>query len=156
MNNLDKVIQGLVSCNSASCQKCPYNENKECNNRGFFYSQAIEDALTLLKEREAVPVDTKITDKNTVMSWLEGLTQDDWRKWHSDSEVQETAKAALAMLKEQEAEIERLKRPDCEHAEHDGIGCLGYAGCAQDDEPIEACKECEKYTGNIYRTVKWE
>lgn len=59
------------------------------------------------------------------------------------------AKDAIALLKEQEGEIERLKRPDCEHANHDGAGCLGYCGCEQDDEPIEACKQCEKYTGNI-------
>ena len=52
MNSLEKVIQGLVSCNSASCQKCPYNEKKECNDRGFFYSQAIEDAIQMLKEQE--------------------------------------------------------------------------------------------------------
>ena len=55
----------------------------------------------------------------------------------------------LELLKEQEAEIKRLKRPDCEHANHDGAGCLGYCGCEQDDEPIDACKQCEKYTGNI-------
>ena len=54
---------------------------------------------------------------------------------------------ALALLKEQ-------GKPDCEHADHDGIGCLGYAGCTQDDEPIEACKRCEKYTGNVYEAVK--
>lgn len=60
MPDREKVIKGLECCNSVSCQKCPYNGNKECNNRGFFYSQAIEDALTLLKEREAVPVDTKM------------------------------------------------------------------------------------------------
>ena len=57
-------------------------------------------------------------------------------------------KEILALLKEQEAEINRLKRPDCEHALHDGLGCLGYCGCKQDDEPIEACKLCEQYTGN--------
>lgn len=51
MSDREKIIKGLVSCNSASCQKCPYNEKKECNNKGFFYSQAIEDALVLLKER---------------------------------------------------------------------------------------------------------
>ena len=55
----------------------------------------------------------------------------------------------IALLKEQEAEIERLKKPDCEHANHDGAGCLGYCGCEQDDEPIDTCKQCEKYTGNI-------
>lgn len=49
-----------------------------------------------------------------------------------------------------------LYEPDCEYAEHDGIGCLGYCGCAQDDEPIESCKRCEKYTGNVYEEAKWE
>ena len=37
------------------------------------------------------------------MSWLEGLAQDDWPMFHSDSEVQEIAKAAFALLEEQEA-----------------------------------------------------
>lgn len=44
--------------------------------------------------------------------------------------------------------LELLKKPDCEHAEHDGAGCLGYSGCWQDDEPIDACKGCMEYTGN--------
>ncbi len=51
---------------------------------------------------------------------------------------------AVALLK-------KHNRPDCEHAEHDGAGCLGYSGCSQDDEPIDACKNCDRYTGNIVR-----
>ena len=43
------------------------------------------------------------------MSWLEGLAQDDWREWHSDSEVQNTARVALDLLKEQEEQIEQLE-----------------------------------------------
>lgn len=43
-----------------------------------------------------------MADRKTVMSWLEGLAQDDWAEWHSDSEVQTTAQAALDLLKEQE------------------------------------------------------
>jgi len=42
-------------------------------------------------------------DRLTLMGCLEGLTQDDWQRWYSYSEVQETAKAALTLLKEQEA-----------------------------------------------------
>ena len=42
-------------------------------------------------------------DRETVMSWLEGLTQPDWHKFHSNTEVQVIAESALAMLKEQEA-----------------------------------------------------
>ena len=45
--------------------------------------------------------------------------------------------------------IEKTYKPDCEHAEHDGTGCLGYGISSQDDEPIEACKNCNKYTGNV-------
>jgi len=45
---------------------------------------------------------------NTVMSWLEGLAEDDWRDFHSDSEVQNIAKIALELLKEQDEEHRRL------------------------------------------------
>lgn len=47
-------------------------------------------------------------DREKVISWLEGLAEDDWRECYSDSEVQETARQALnlidELLKEQEAE----------------------------------------------------
>lgn len=46
-----------------------------------------------------------MTDRLTIMSWLEGLAQDDWRECHSDSEVQEIARQTLVMLKEQEAVV---------------------------------------------------
>ena len=42
-----------------------------------------------------------MVDRNTIMSWLEGLAEPDWRMFHSDSEVQTIAKETLAMLKEQ-------------------------------------------------------
>lgn len=42
-----------------------------------------------------------MADRKTVMSWLEGLAQDDWQSFHSDSEVQQIAIAALELLKEQ-------------------------------------------------------
>lgn len=38
-------------------------------------------------------------DKLTIMSWLEGLVQGDWRDYHSDSEVQVIAKNALELLR---------------------------------------------------------
>lgn len=47
-----------------------------------------------------------MADRTTVMSWLEGLAQDDWMMFHSDSEVQEIARSALALLKQQEADRE--------------------------------------------------
>ena len=50
---------------------------------------------------------------------------------------------ALELLKAQET-----KKPNCEAANHDGGGCLGYGHSESDDEPIEACKDCIMYTGN--------
>ena len=43
------------------------------------------------------------------MAWLEGLAQDDWRMFHSDSEVQEIARNAFELLKEQQETIKRLQ-----------------------------------------------
>ena len=43
-----------------------------------------------------------MADRVKVLSWLEGLTDDDWRMYHSDTEVQNIAKAAFELLKEQE------------------------------------------------------
>lgn len=48
-------------------------------------------------------------DIKTVMSWLEGLTWDDWHEYHSDSEVQNIAKSALELLKEQQEKIRQLE-----------------------------------------------
>lgn len=42
-------------------------------------------------------------DRETVMGWLELLAQDNWREWYSDSDVQATARAALALLRKNEA-----------------------------------------------------
>lgn len=53
-----------------------------------------------------------MTDIKTIMSWLEGLAEPDWRMFHSDSEVQNIAKETLALLKEQERVV-RCK--DCVH-----------------------------------------
>lgn len=50
-----------------------------------------------------------MTDQEKVMSWIEGLAQDDWRQFHSDSEVSNIAKAALNLLKEQEKQIDELE-----------------------------------------------
>lgn len=50
-----------------------------------------------------------MADRKTVMSWLDGLTQDDWQSFHSDSEVQQIAIAAFELLKEQDETIKELQ-----------------------------------------------
>ena len=61
----------------------------------------------------------EMMDRLTVMGCLEGLTQDDWQQWYSDSEVQETAKAALSLLKEKEEMPLRCKK--CSYHREDGF-----------------------------------
>lgn len=43
-----------------------------------------------------------MVDREKVIGGLEGLTWDDWPKWHSDSEVRQIAKDAIELLKEYE------------------------------------------------------
>lgn len=58
-----------------------------------------------LKEQEAIE-SIDFGDRTDIMANLEGLTWDDWRMYHSDSEVQNIAQSAfyllIALLKEQE------------------------------------------------------
>jgi hypothetical protein len=69
-------------------------------------------------------------DREKVMSWLDGLSQPDWREYHSDSEVQNIAQVALKLLKEQEKllhkkqkDIDRLcaEISELKHQIHDGV-----------------------------------
>ena len=66
---------------------------------------ALGEAVRLLKEQEAIE-SIDFGDKTEIMANLEGLTWDDWRMYHSDTEVQNIAKSAfdllIALLKEQE------------------------------------------------------
>ena len=49
-------------------------------------------------------------DREKVMSWLEGLAEPDWRDFHSDSEVQNIAKSALELLKEQDELLHKKQK----------------------------------------------
>ena len=53
-----------------------------------------------------------MADIEKVMSWLDGLSQPDWREYHSDSEVQNIAQVALKLLKEQQKVIEQYHKAD--------------------------------------------
>lgn len=69
--------------------------------------KAADMILELLKEQEAIE-SINFGDRTEIMANLEGLTWDDWRMYHSDTEVQNIAKSAfyllIALLKEQEAQ----------------------------------------------------
>ena len=58
----EKVIKGLEHCMSESlCYKCPYKNADECENGKYYYSKAIEDAIVLLREREPVMPELRMT-----------------------------------------------------------------------------------------------
>jgi hypothetical protein len=102
-----------------------------------------------------------MVDKKQVMSWLEGLTFDDWHMYHSDSEVQEIAKVTFELLKEQEKQIDTqrenimilLNEPrivrckDCKYGlmmENGEVKCDEL--CTDDDGyPIVLCQNADWY-----------
>jgi hypothetical protein len=90
----------------------------------------------------------RMSDVKTIISWLEGLTEPDWRMYHSDSEVQTIAKETLDLLKEQEA-VERTYRT--------GINCFSIiwtcGACGSDLHPNNAKA---KYCSNCGKAVKWD
>ena len=51
-----------------------------------------------------------MADREKVMSWLESLAEPDWRDFHSDSEVQNIAKSALELLKEQDELLHKNRK----------------------------------------------
>ena len=85
-------------------------------------------------------------NRKKVLSWLEGLTFDDWHMYHSDSEVQNIAKEAFELLKEQEAVEPMIK------TSHDGKGSWWYicGSCNTAVNPKDKyCRECGM-------ELKWE
>ena len=54
MTDLEKVIKGLECCMAEKIcsSKCPYKG--QCDDGGYYYSKAIEDAISLLKEQDPV------------------------------------------------------------------------------------------------------
>ena len=146
MNETEKIISDLQKAKLILC-----NPQMLTSEMCLRIGQTITNAIDLLKEQEAVSVDTKMIDRNTVMGWLEGLTQDYWPQWYSDSEVQETAKAALKALKRLDAKKVFADR-QCEVSPH------RY-------ERKGFCPECHQevkfvlnrnYCGFCGQAVKWE
>lgn len=85
-----------------------------------------------------------MADIGTVMSWLEGLAQEDWRENHSDTEVRGIAVAAINALRGQ-APVKPLR-------EYSGDGTTWWYVCG-------ACRTAinpnDKYCHECGRSVKW-
>ena len=93
----------------------------------------------------------EMTEREKVMSWLEGLTDEDWRRYHSDSEVQTIAKSALELLKKQEP-MRVLSQRECEtlpnHYERKGF-------CPKCHQTVEWLLN-RSYCGFCGQGLKWE
>jgi hypothetical protein len=69
-------------------------------NRCVVCGAIIPEGQQVCPNCEAGDVPNQEPEINAVMSWLEGLAQDDWNLFYSDSEVQNIAKSALKLLRE--------------------------------------------------------
>lgn len=87
-------------------------------------------------------------DRKSVMAWLEGLAQDDWRMFHSDSEVQEIARNALELLKEQK-ETPKLVKIDGQ------LVTVKYGHCPMCGEGLNQ-EVYPHWCGFCGQAVKWE
>ena len=91
-------------------------------------------------------------DVKKIISWLEGLSQDDWREFHSDSEVQNIAKSALELLKEQSEMIERYNY-EAKVTEQSMMLLVKerpkIVRCRDCKHYDEQCQQCERIDGII-------
>lgn len=83
-----------------------------------------------------------MVDRKTAMSWLEWLTFDDWHMYHSDSEVQNIAKAALELLKEQEAVVR------CKYCEMNNQCSIQFKFADPDDPGEWYCANGKRHEGS--------
>ena len=95
-------------------------------------------------DQEHAETEATMDRRTEVMGWLEGLAQDDWMNWHSDSEVQNTAKAALDLLKEREA-----VKPIPPTGESD------LWKCGKCNQQLFRCAH-QRYCESCGRLIKWE
>lgn len=95
-----------------------------------------------------------MADRKKVLSWLEGLTFDDWRMYHSDAEVQNIAKEAFELLKEQEPVEPTLIQDKA------GIFTWACGSCGaymyHIYEGIDKAKEYAKFCRKCGKAVKWD
>lgn len=78
------------------------------------------------------------------MSWLEGLSEPDWRVFHSDSEVQNIAKSAIELLKDQEA-VEM---------EIEGGGASWWYVCEECHGPVDYYDSFCRHCGRPFKKKK--
>lgn len=91
-------------------------------------------------------------DINLVLSWLEGLTEDDWADYHSDSEVQNIAKSAMELLEEQNEKLEEQEPVEPRiQTSYDGKGTWWYT-CGSCNKAISPK---DKYCRECGRELKW-
>lgn len=148
-------------------QDCPFrHENGNCLRIGGFclavndeicaaiqgaYSRGVADAISFVNSAKEIEKangikraeegsELGLTDREKMINELTF-------QLHSKEVIEHHAPIQLSVTDANKIlKLLREWKPDCEHAEHDSNGCLGYSGCLQDDEPIEACKRCDKYT----------
>ena len=133
MTDIERVIKGLECCMSEkTCHnKCPYKG--QCDDGGWYYSRAIEDAIELLKAQEPI---TNTSISSAIECLLHPQDADD-----SDmAKAIDTAVRAMKSLKTQKSRVLTLEevedaldtvvwvdRPQVENSSDDDALISGYS-----------------------------
>ena len=90
-----------------------------------------------------------MSDMKTVVSLLEELAQDDWVLHFNDNDVKETAKAALALLKEQE-DSTRILTGDLEDLQKEHERLLDKKiPLITNGQEVTYCKDCVRWIPGV-------
>lgn len=82
-----------------------------------------------------------------ITNWcLDGVMRSAYVRHSLESSIRIIGETAFSAMCEWEEWL-RLQNVDCETANHDAGGCLGYGRGKNDDEPIDVCRNCSRYTG---------
>ena len=103
-------------------------------------TSATERIRALLDER-GVEYDTDDEDGCEFTEWVaNGL------EWEADSRGELVSLMPVMLITPEQAIAVTLGTGvNCSKAEHDAGGCLGFQS-GDDDEPVDQCKACHKYT----------
>lgn len=141
MDKLEKVIKAWECCNPLNrrCFECPYDD--DCFHDSFD-RVAIADMVKLLKEQKNL-IDCLVEDQVKKIDEMDELLKEQQEKIDGLLEDLATAiddkESALLMLKDQQAEIERLKAEKnrvIEQIESEIHRLFNERGCVKDDVGI--------------------
>lgn len=141
MPDREKVIKRLEKCKRHECDNCTEIGASQAPWDCPAFDDFVDNALSLLKEHDAIE-SIDFGNRTDIMANLEGLTWNDWRMYHSDTEVQNIAQSVFDLLIDT-PEIVRCK--DCKYCVEEPNGELFCDILAVEYEPFGSKKVTEDW-----------